>query len=387
MRRIEADWLKSKDTQGVLGMLTGAGYQAFAVGGCVRDSLLDMPVKDIDIATDARPETVMTLAEKSGYHAVPTGIEHGTVTVVAMGIPHEVTTFRRDVETDGRRAVVAYSDSVAEDARRRDFTMNALYVDSDGRLHDPVGGLPDLEARRIRFIEDAATRIREDYLRSLRFFRFHAWYGDPAEGFDPEAFAAIAAHVDGLSGLSRERIGAEVLKLLSAPDPAPAVAGMKASGVLTVILPGADDRALAPLIHFEARLGAAPRPLRRLAVLGGEGLRAGLRLSRGEAGELEAIGKAAGMSPDEAGYRLGGDRALDGILVRAATLGAAPDPADMNTAQAASGKIFPLRAADLMPELTGAALGRALDAAEQAWIDSGFSLDRDALLAVAVKEG
>ena len=141
---------------------------------------------DIDIATDARPEAVSDLAERAGLKAVPTGIDHGTVTVVARGLPHEVTTFRRDVETDGRRAVVAFSTDIADDARRRDLTMNALYARPDGTVADPLGGLPDLLARRVAFIEDAAARIREDYLRILRFFRFHAWYGDPAGGLDAD---------------------------------------------------------------------------------------------------------------------------------------------------------------------------------------------------------
>lgn len=387
MTRIEADWLSAGPTQGVFRMLTGAGFQAYAVGGCVRDSLLGVAVNDIDISTDARPERVVELAEAAGFHAVPTGIEHGTVTVVSDHMPHEVTTFRRDVETDGRRAVVAFSGTMDEDARRRDFTMNALYADQSGVVHDPIGGLPDLAARRIRFIEDAATRIREDYLRSLRFFRFHAWYGDAAAGFDEEAIAAIASHTEGLATLSRERIGAEFLKLLAAPDPAPAVAGMRATGVLPAILPGCDDRALAPLVHLEAETGTAPEALRRLAVLGGEGLRAGLRLSRKDAAHLAAIRRASGLSAPEAGYRLGADAARDGLLVAAASAGAPVDRRAIAATRDAAGQVFPIRAADLMPELTGPALGRTMERLEQEWIDSGFSLARGDLLARAAKEG
>ena len=387
MTRIEADWLRSEATQGVFEMLTDAGFQAYAVGGCVRDSLLDVPVKDIDIATDAVPEQVLSLAEAAGFHAIPTGIEHGTVTVVAHGVPHEVTTFRHDVETDGRRATVAFAGTVHEDATRRDFTINALYADSAGEVLDPIGGLPDLAARRIRFIEDAATRIREDYLRSLRFFRFHAWYGDADEGFDPEAIAAIASHVDGLANLSRERVGAELLKLLAAPDPAPAVAGMRATGVLAAILPGSDDRALAPLVHLEATLGVLPDALRRLAALGGEDLRDGLRLSRKDATRLADIGTAAGMTPREAGYRLGARTATDGLLVAAAALGSPLDMEAIGTARHAAGQVFPIRAADLMPEYTGVELGRVTRRLEQAWIESGFTLSREALLTQAGKQG
>ena len=387
MTRIEASWLDTKSTQSVFSMLTGPGYQAFAVGGCVRDSLLGVCVKDIDISTDARPERVVELAEAAGFHAVPTGIDHGTITVVANGVPHEVTTFRRDVETDGRRAVVAFAHSIDEDARRRDFTMNALYADQTGEVHDPIGGLPDLEARRIRFIEDAGTRIREDFLRSLRFFRFHAWYGDPAQGFDDEAIAAIAGHVDGLATLSRERIGAEVLKLLAAPDPAPAVAGMKSTGVLRAIMPGSDDQALAPLVHLEGLAGVAPDALRRLAVLGGEDLRIGLRLSRKDAARLADIRASTGLPIREAGYRLGAATARDGHLVAAASAGVLVDHEALEAGADAANRTFPIRAADLMPDFVGPRLGRVMARLEQEWIESGFSLSREELLESAGNEG
>ncbi len=175
MKRISADWLTGKQPQAVCAMLTEAGHQAWFVGGCVRNALIGAPISDIDITTDAPPERVTILAKNAGFHPVPTGFDHGTVTVVVQGHPFEVTTFRHDVETDGRRAVVAFANTIEDDAHRRDFTMNALYAAPDGLVADPLGGLPDLEARRVRFIDDAHDRIREDYLRILRFFRFHAW--------------------------------------------------------------------------------------------------------------------------------------------------------------------------------------------------------------------
>ena len=268
MERIDAPWLAAPATQAVCAALTGAGHQALLVGGCVRNALLGRPVADIDLATDARPEAVIDLARRAGLKPVPTGVEHGTVTVVAEGRPFEVTTFRRDVATDGRRATVAFSTDLAEDAARRDFTMNALYCRPDGALVDPLGGLADLRAGRVRFVGDPAARIAEDYLRILRFFRIHAWYGDPAGGLDPEGLAACAALQEGLARLSRERVGAEMTKLLAAADPAPAVAAMAAAGILGRVLPGADARALAPLVHAEAAAGAAPRWQRRAAALG-----------------------------------------------------------------------------------------------------------------------
>ncbi|MGL4279211.1 MAG: CCA tRNA nucleotidyltransferase, partial [Albidovulum sp.] len=316
--RIEGDWIRAPAVQAVLAMLTGAGHQGWLVGGCVRDGLIGRPVADVDITTDARPTRVVELAEATGLRAVPTGIEHGTVTLIADGTPFEVTTFRRDVETDGRRATVAFADRLEEDASRRDFTVNALYADATGRVTDPVGGLADLALRRIRFVGDPETRIREDYLRILRFFRFHAWYGDPAEGMDAEALAAIAANVDGLDRLSKERIGHEMRRLLAAPDPAPAVAAMQATGVLAHVLPGADPRAVAPLVHLEPE-GLAPRWLRRLAALGGDA--EGLRLSKAEARELDLLRAAieGGAGAAELAYRHGEDTARDAVLIRAAS--------------------------------------------------------------------
>ena len=378
MTRITGDWMATAGP--VCAMLAGAGHLALFVGGCVRNALMRVPVADVDIATDARPERVMELAQAAGLKAVPTGLEHGTITVIAEGVPHEVTTFRHDVETDGRRAVVAYTDDVAEDAARRDFTMNALYATAEGQVIDPLGGLPDLRARRLRFVGDPVARITEDYLRILRFFRFYAAYGDPAEGLDPEGLAACAAHADGIDRLSRERIGAEMRKLLATADPTPSVATMAQAGVLAHVLPGAETRWLSVLVHLEA--GLPPRWLRRLAVLGGEDAVRDLRLSRAEAATLAALREAAlnGMAPAEAGYRLGAEVGADAVLAHAALCETQPAPdwqADVARGAAAQ---FPVKAADLMPALQGAALGAGLKALEARWIASGFALSRDDLL-------
>ncbi len=385
MTRISADWLTSPATSRVFSMLNDAGHAAFAVGGCVRNTLLGAPVSDVDIATSARPDRVLDIAAAAAVRAIPTGIDHGTVTVVVNGQPFEITTFRKDIATDGRRAAVVFADTMEADARRRDFTMNALYADPAGTVHDPVGGLPDLRNRRVRFIDDPGERIREDYLRTLRFFRFHAWYGDPAQGVDPEALAAIAANLDGLERLSRERVGAEMKKLLAAADPAPAVAAMQQTGALARFLPGADTRALAPLIHLED--GAPPDALRRLAALGGEDVADLLRLSRAEARRLRLLHElvAAAVTPEEIAYRHGAVTAIDVALLRAALL-ETPLPADLAArADAAAAQTFPLRAADLAGRFQGPALGRALRQCEQRWIDSGFRLTRDELLRPAAQ--
>ncbi|ETA52975.1 CCA tRNA nucleotidyltransferase [Ponticoccus alexandrii] len=381
MTTVTGDWLTAPGTQAVMGMLEDAGYQAHAVGGCVRNALLGEPVADVDISTDARPETVIALAEAAGLKPVPTGIDHGTITVVAKGEPFEVTTYRADVETDGRRAVVRFADTMAEDAVRRDFTMNALYADRRGAVVDPLGGLPDLRARHLRFIEDAAQRIREDYLRTLRFFRFHAWYGDPAQGMDAEALSAIADNLDGLDRLSAERVGAELLKLLAAPDPVQAVAVMDRTGVLPRILPGASPRALGPLLMAEAALALAPEPLRRLASTGfADG--AALRLSKPDQKRLALLRDLVEGTEalPEVAYRHGTETAKDTAALRAAMLEQPVDPDALPELAKAANARFPVTAQDLMPALTGKALGDRLRALESQWIASGFTLSREDLL-------
>ncbi|MBC7478665.1 MAG: CCA tRNA nucleotidyltransferase, partial [Pseudorhodobacter sp.] len=309
-------WVTRHGTQALCAALGLSGYRALFVGGCVRNTLLGVPVTDIDIATDALPVMVSQIAEAAGFKVIPTGIDHGTVTVIAQGVHHEVTTFRRDVQTDGRHAVVVFSTDIAEDAARRDFTMNALYAEPWGDVLDPLGGIDDLWARRVRFVGDPHKRIREDYLRILRFFRFHAVYGDPAGGLDAEGLAACAELAEGIDGLSRERVGAELRKLLAATDPAPAVSAMAQAGVLALVLPGADARALAVLVHLEQDL--PPRWQRRLCLLGGQ--IDGLRLSRAEESEITRIQDAIGETapPAVLGWTLGEVPAQDVLLCRAA---------------------------------------------------------------------
>lgn len=380
MTQVNGDWLTDPRTQRVMEMLDSVGHKVFFVGGCVRNALIGAPVADIDISTDALPERVVQLARDAGLKPVPTGIDHGTITVVSSGLPHEITTFRDDVETDGRRAVVAFSDNIADDAARRDFTMNALYADRTGKIFDPLDGLPDLQARRVVFIEDADRRIKEDYLRSLRFFRFHAWYGDPSAGLDVEALAAIAENLDGLDGLSRERVGAEVKKLLSAPDPAPAVAAMESCGVLGRLLSGATSKNLAHLVAIDA--GIPADPIRRLAIVGGADAAVRLRLSKQEIAALQRliqrIGDGTGLG--EIAYREGGDVALNTALLRAATFEQPPERNFKAKIANGSGQSFPVSASDLMPELEGVALGERLRELEDRWIHSDFRLTRSQLL-------
>ncbi|WP_298361434.1 CCA tRNA nucleotidyltransferase [uncultured Litoreibacter sp.] len=380
MTQVTGTWLTGAGTQALFDLFGTAGHQLFCVGGCVRNALLDQPVADIDMATDATPPTVTALCEDAGLRVIPTGMSHGTVTVISDDIPFEITTFRKDVATDGRHATVAYSATVEEDARRRDFTMNALYAGRDGSVLDPTGGLDDVARRNIRFIGDAGARIAEDYLRILRFFRFYAWYGDPGEGIDAEGLAACAEGADGLDGLSRERVGAEMCKLLSAPDPAPAVAAMGQSGILARVMPGADAGILAILVHLEN--GMTPDWSRRALALGGGDLKADWRLSNSDASDLAmARGDlASDASVAELAYRFGSGHARNVALVRAASLQRPVDPDLEDEIARGAAAEFPIKAADLMPAFQGADLGEKLRQLKQEWIASDFTSSRAALL-------
>ena len=258
------------ETRAVMDALKEGGADARFVGGIVRNALMQRPVSDIDIATPLLPDEVTRRLQKAGLSVVPTGIEHGTVTGISGGKPFEITTLRRDVSTDGRRATVAFTSDWQEDASRRDFTINALYASSDGEVFDYFGGLTDLEMGRVRFVGDPATRIREDYLRILRLFRFHAWYG--RGDIDPDALRVVAAEKSGIGRLSGERIQKEVLKLLGAEDPRPVLRAMAATGILAeIFLVALNLPRLEKLIEIDRSNFFASDPLLRLgAMLGGD---------------------------------------------------------------------------------------------------------------------
>ena len=389
---------------GVLAALDGAGEEARVVGGAVRNTLLGLPVSDVDIATTALPQEASRRAAAAGFKVVPTGIDHGTVTVVAAGRPYEVTTLREDVETDGRRAVVRFGRSWDHDAARRDFTINALYARADGTVVDLVGGLADLAARRVRFIGDADARIREDYLRILRLFRFHAGYG--AGAMDAAALAAAARGRAGLRSLSRERVRAELLKTLMADCAAPTCAVMSDYGLLQPLLAGIGDaRALARLAAAEAGQGIAPDPVRRLAALALRTaadvprLHARLRLSNAEAARLAALAVPLPADLPRAAaqaliYRQGATSVIDrallaeaGVLRGAGGLRPVPGAAATLVEIARDWPVprFPLAAADLMRRglKPGPGLGAALMQAEAAWIAAGFPTDPASLAGIA----
>ncbi|EET46777.1 CCA tRNA nucleotidyltransferase [Thalassobium sp. R2A62] len=382
MTQIDGQWMKSPAVQRVFEIYADAGFELFFVGGCVRNAVLDLPIHDVDLSSNATPEQGTKIASAAGLKVISTGYDHGTITVVSDGTPLEITSFRRDVETYGRRAVVAYSQSIDDDARRRDFTMNALYARATGEVVDPLGGLLDLYARRLRFIENADQRIQEDFLRSLRFFRFHALYADQTLGFEPEAIAAISGNLDGLETLPKERIGAEMVKLLAATDPAPAIATMGQCGVLMRVLPGAAAAALAVLVHVEEAYSVAPNAIRRLCVVGGEDPVRDLRLSKAQAKELNVLKEGLGslMSAAELGYRLGSTAAIDVLLLRAATAGMMLDPREIDAAIRGDAQVCPIAASDLSDSFQGWALGEELKRLEAVWIASDLSATKSELL-------
>ena len=402
-------WFREPGLQRLFALLNADGGEVRVVGGAVRNSLMGLPVGDIDLATTLEPEAVVERAKAAGIKAVPTGIDHGTVTLVIDGKGYEVTTLRRDVETDGRRAKVAFGQDWQEDAERRDLTINALYAGADGQVIDLVGGLPAIETTTVRFIGDAEMRIAEDYLRVLRFFRFFAHYG----GGRPDAagLKACARAVSKLSTLSAERVWAETKKLLSARDPGRALLWMRQSGVLSAILPETEKwgiDAIPALVAAEQALGWRPEPLLRLASIvpkDAERLAAlakRLRLSNAEAAFLDRYAKAPKANPD--GSDIAFDRELyrsgkEGIVAalkidlayaRAATEGDAKAMAKagrlsvlLQRAERFERPVFPLSGADVLAGGVepGPAVGETLKALEQEWVNSNFSFDRAKLLA------
>lgn len=404
----DAPWFRQESLRKILDVLNNEGGETRIVGGAVRNTLMGMDVGDIDLATTLLPEAVVERAEAAGFKPVPTGISHGTVTVVVDGTPFEVTTLRTDVNTHGRHADVAFGTDWRSDAERRDLTINGLYADADGTVIDLVGGLPDIEKRLVRFIGDAETRIREDYLRILRFFRFFAWYGDGRP--DADGLRASARLKDGLERLSAERIWSELKHLLDAPDPARALLWMRQSGVLTIILPESEKwgiDAIHGLVSTERQLEWVPDPMLRLMAIVPpdpkrvKAMAGRLRMSKSEADRL--VGWAAGesLSPTLSEsrlarhlYRSSRPAVLDGLYLQlAAARGRAETDNDALIQAAGFSRLIdfslswerpdmPVRGKDLssLGISSGPEMGRILKALEDIWVESDFRLERDALL-------
>jgi poly(A) polymerase len=381
-------WMRE---EGVIRLMAAIAPARF-VGGAVRDALLQRAVTDIDVATPLHPDDVMRRLVAIGVTTMPTGLAHGTVTAVLTGAPTrhiEITTLRRDVETFGRQARVAPTEDWREDALRRDFTMNALYLDPDGLLYDPIGGLPDLRAGRIRFVGDPETRIREDVLRVLRFYRFFAHYG--RGDADPDARAACHALAPLVPRLSGERVAAELLKLLAAPDPVPTLTMMASDGVLAFVVPDAASfERLSALIVIEAR----PDPLRRLAALvrldrsAATTLAERLRLGNAARARLEYLvvppwpfdPTADERTRRRALYHLGRDLYRDLVFLAGDASRAATLLAEVDAWREPS---FPVRGADVaaLGIESGPRIGKLLADLERWWEEGDFCADRRACLA------
>lgn len=365
-----ADWTRREDLAALVAAL-GSGKARY-VGGAVRDTLLGIEAKDIDLATPLVPDSVIARCANAGIKTVPTGIEHGTVTALLPGGNVEITTLRQDVSTDGRRATVAFSKGWREDAARRDFTINALYADPQTlEISDFFGGLDDLRARRIRFIGDARQRIREDHLRILRYFRFQARFG--SQPADIEAEHACRELAATLKGLSRERIGMEMMAILALPDPAPTLARMEELGVLAEVLPEARVAVLAELVAEEQRQQVAPDPLRRLAsllppeVALAEQVASRFRLSGAQKKRLAlAAGRdIIGENAHALAYRLGMDAAMDRLLLAGA---------DTSALRNWTIPMFPLKGGEIVARgvKAGPEVARILQAVEARWVAEGF---------------
>lgn len=403
-------WMTAPETQAVIAALTAEGAEARFVGGCVRDAVLKRPIKDVDIATHDPPETVMLLLEKAGIRAVPTGIEHGTVTAVVGRAHYEITTLRHDVETFGRHARVEFTDDWAADAARRDFTINALFCDPSGRVYDPFKGLQDLGAGVIRFVGEPIRRLREDVLRLLRYFRFYAHYGKPPA--DAASLAACRAMAHELRNLSGERVSGEIIKLLLAPDPTSVLVLMHGETILGHILPEAQSFGrLRVLIWLETRAlvrpHLAPDPIRRLAAMlqpdrpGAEAVAERLKLSNAQTRRLVLMAAPPFLpvpSMDERARRrvlrrLGADDFRDLVLLswaghKAVSARAAPGETDawialLDEADSWQPVELPVRGQDLidMGIPRGPEIGRVLDVVEQWWEQGDYRATRDEALA------
>jgi poly(A) polymerase len=381
--------------------LNGDGEEARVVGGAVRNALLKIPIGDVDIATTALPAEVMRRAKAAGIKSAPTGIDHGTVTLIVDAQPFEITTLRQDTETFGRKAKVAFGRDWITDAERRDFTINGMSVDAAGVVHDHVGGLEDIAAKRVRFIGDPDRRIAEDYLRILRFFRIHAAFG--AGEPDRAGYrACIRAHA-GLAQLSAERVRMEMLKLMVAEGAVAAITAMADAGLLLPIFGGVTYLGpLATLVAAERSLGLKPDPVRRLGALAvavtedARRVSIRLRLSNAEAKALDSMGhrwwRLAGMDEATARrrlYRLGEDRYRDRLMLAWARAGDPADSAYWRELAALPERWrapkFPLKAADFIERgiAEGPALGQILALAEDAWLAAEFPLEETAVNAIA----
>ena len=386
--QINSRWIKSKGAQHILKILENAGHSAYFVGGCVRNSVLNIPVSDIDISTDATPEETLSLFDIDNFKVVQTGFSHGTITVISAGIPYQITTMRTDQNTDGRHADVRFSDNITEDAKRRDFTINALYANSFGEIIDPLGGLKDFNPLKIKFIGNASNRIQEDYLRILRFFRFHAQFSELTMHYDQVALSAIKDHQSGLKILSKERVWSEFQKILSTADPSRALLEMSKIGVLKKIWNDENIHNIRNLISIEKKLAIEPEPIRRLVTISTKSESISLNFSRKDAKKFSLLKRLLENKHDlaELVYQFSREIALSVLAIYTCQQGEKLKSSDVTKIEKAFLNPCPIKGAQISKYVHGAAVGIKIKEAQRIWIKSNFNSNEAKILsAIGIK--
>ena len=360
-----------------------SGYDIYFVGGCVRDCLLSLPIKDIDLATTALPSEIIKVAKENGVKAIKTGFQFGTITLIYEKVQYQVTTFRKDVETDGRRAIVTFSKSITTDASRRDLTINALYADIDGTIVDPLNVIKDLKSRKIKFIGNPQQRILEDHLRILRFFRFLAWFRKGNTEIDPESLKACISLKEKLITLSGERTGEEMKKILSAPNPVKTLELMARTGILQLVIPNAKLCQLHTLIKFEKQSKCPIKWTTRIALMTNSKLKTIWKLSNVDhklVTRLQKL-KQSDDSIEKIAYLYGKDISFQYAIMRSAISKDNLKNIDTRVTLGVN-SVFPVTAKDLTENYQGPALGKMLKKLQDIWIDSDFSLTKMDLLKI-----
>ncbi|MDA0362524.1 MAG: CCA tRNA nucleotidyltransferase [Proteobacteria bacterium] len=373
-------WIHDPDLQTIFHMFIEAGHKIYCVGGCVRNSLLQEPIEDIDLATTAKPLEIIKLAKNTGLRSIPTGFSHGTVTVICNKKSFEVTTFRDDIKTDGRHAEIVFSNDILIDAQRRDFTINALYADTDGYILDPLNSLKDIKSKTVRFINDPNKRILEDNLRILRFFRFYAWYGNLHQGLHSDDLKACRENREKIKSLSKDRVGGELKKLLSAPNPEPALLAMKTVGILEIVLPNANIKKIPSLVILEKEIDI--NWISRMYIIGATIPKGLWSMSKKENNFFTLLETflAGDETTAHISYLHGRDVAFQVSLLRGALYSIKLSNSLEADIERGINALFPITSGDLIPEFNGKELGDKLRALKLTWLKSNFSLTKDELL-------
>ena len=376
------NWVKDPDTKKITKMFIDKGHKIYFVGGCVRDSILGNPVTDIDMSTTALPDQITQIAKANSLRAIPTGIKYGTITIISNCKPYQITTFRKDATTDGRHAEVLYSNDMITDATRRDFTINALYADADGNVIDPLKGINDLYSRIIKFIFNPKKRIIEDNLRILRFFRFHAWYGDPDKSLDPASLNACTYYKSKVATLSNERMGAEMKKIMSAPNPISSLEAMAMAVVLELVMPKASTSQLSSLLKLENKIQRGIHWTTRAAIMTSTDLKNIWKISKVDYKKLWNLQKLK-VGKDKVSkisYLYGEEFSWQYAILKYVSLNKDIPKNICTEIKRGTNALFPIKSCELINDFKGPELGKRIKDLQHAWVNSDFSLTREELL-------